>query len=92
MKLLKSKENEFRLTIDTRPVIYLRSNIRPVLYSTVVKYSSGFLKLDTKQVLDTLNRIPDLNPGELELKDVIEQALKLAELESEDTVSILFRR
>jgi len=86
---IKSTNHEFELQVEERPIVHLKAKLNNTLFTAVQRYSSGFLRIETKSTLETLKRLKTKTPGEYELEEIICLALNKAEFAE---CFIMFRR
>jgi len=86
---INSTNHEFEVQVETRPIIHLKSSLKTDLFSAVRRYSSGFLRIETKSTMETLKRLKTMTKGETELLEIIRKTLKATEYTE---CFIMFRR
>ena len=86
---IKSSNHEFNVEVETRTIIHLKSDLNSDLFHTVQRFSSGFLRIETKSVMTTLKRLKKMTDGERELLEIIVKTLKETEYVE---CFIIFRR
>ena len=86
---IRSKNHSFDLQLETRPIAHLKADLSSELFFAVQRYSSGFLRIETKSTMETLKRLKKMTDGEEELLEIIRKTLKQTEYVE---CFIMFRR
>lgn len=89
MKILKTNLHSFEIDRKEHLEIVLKGVLNAELYNTVIKNSSGFLKIHPSSTKDNLERLKDRRPGEEELLNIIN---KLLDRYPREQFMILFRK
>ena len=86
---INSTNHTFEVQVENRPIIHLKSSLKTALFTAVQRYSSGFLRIETKSTMETLKRLKTMTDGEIELLEIIRETLKATEYSE---CFIMFRR
>ena len=86
---INSTNHTFEVQVENRPIIHLKSSLKAALFTAVQRYSSGFLRIETKSTMETLKRLKTMTDGEIELLEIIRKTLKATEYAE---CFIMFRR
>ncbi len=86
---INSTNHDFEVLVENRPIVHLKADLSSDLFRAVQRYSSGFLRIETKSTMETLKRLKEMTSGEIELLEIIRKTLKATEYAE---CFIMFRR